>query len=165
MFQLLDWHNFWLDQTIGMKVRSIDVCLKTLQIYGKWKTAIWAQLCKLSFSTIIHPGYFILKQHLLRKAQNSLCPLFILYSRVDFCSCVCWSWHFSPDKSRSRLSTFLSNLSVSDRKLRISLKPVSLRSPKSAAISTVRFWWAIFSQNDAKSSISWPSSTPTAFAS
>ena len=88
-----------------------------------------------------------------------------VYSRVDLCSCVCWSWHFSPDESHSRPSTISSILSVFDRKFRSSLKPLSLSSPKSAAIKTVRFWWVIFSKHDANSSIRWLSSTPTAFAS
>ena len=88
-----------------------------------------------------------------------------VYSRVDLCSCVCWSWYFSPDESHSRPSTISSILSVFDRKFRSSLKPLSLSSPKSAAIKTVRFWWVIFSKHDANSSIRWLSSTPTAFAS
>ena len=146
-----------------MKIRSIDVCLKTLQIYGKSKTAIWAELCKGSFPAIIHRGYSILNKDLLRKIQIFFADY--VYSRVDLCSCVCWSWHFSPDESHSQPSTILSILSVFDRRFRISLKPLSLWSPKSAAIKTVRFWWVIFAQHDANSSLSWLSSTPTAFAS
>ncbi len=146
-----------------MKIRSIDVCLKTLQIYGKSENAIWAELCKRSFSAIIHRGYSILNKHLLRKTQNFFAHY--VYSRVDLCSCVCWSWHFSPDESHSRPSTISSILSVFDRQFRSSLKPLSLSSPKSAAIKTVRFWWVIFSKHDANSSIRWLSSTPTAFAS
>ena len=146
-----------------MKIRSIDVCLKTLQIYGKSKTAIWAELFKGTFSAIIHCGYSILNKHLLRKTWNFFSHY--VYSRVDLCSCVCWCWHFSAEENHSRPWTILYILFVFDRRFKISLKPLSLRSSKSAAIKTVQFWGVIFSQHNANSSISWLSSTPTAFAS
>ena len=152
-----------MDQTTGMKLRSIDVSLKTLQIYGKSKTAIWAESYKRSFSAIIHRGYSMLNKHLLRKTQNFFCPLCIFKGRSLFLRLL--KLAFSPDESHSRPSTILSILSVFDRRFTISLKPLSLWSPKSTAISTVRFWWVIFSQHDANSTISWLSSTPTAFAS
>ena len=125
-----------------MKIRSTDVCLKMPQAYGKSKTAIWAELCKRSFSAIIHRCYSILNKHLLRKTQNFFTHH--VYSRVDLCSCVCWSWNFSPDESHSRPSTISSILSVFDRKFRISLKPLNLWSPKSAAIKTAILMGRIF---------------------
>ena len=49
----------------------LNWCLsENIAIHGNWKTAIWAQLWKRSFSTKIHRGYSILKKHLLRNAQN-----------------------------------------------------------------------------------------------
>ena len=142
------------------------------QLMSVWKhcgfmtseTGIWAQLWKRSFSTIIDRGSPILKKHLLRKTQLFLTTMYIVL-RLDLCSCVRWCWNFSTYESHSRPSTIQSILSVFDRRFRISLKPLSFWSPKNAAIKTVQFWWAIFSQNYAKWSISWLSSTPTAFPS
>ena len=54
-------------------------------------------------------------------------------------------------------------LSVFDRSFSISLKTFNLCSLKSAALKAMRFWLAVFWQNDAKSLESWPSSTPTSF--
>ena len=67
-----------------------------------------------------------------------------VYSRVDLFSCVCWSWLFLPDESHSGSSTVSSILSVFDRKFRISLKPLSLWSPKKAAINTAILMGRIF---------------------
>ena len=41
-------------------------------------------------SSINHLDYFVLKKHLLRKEKTSLCPLCIIYSKVNLCFCVCW---------------------------------------------------------------------------
>ena len=67
---------FWLNQTIGMKICSIVVCLKTLQIYGNWETAIYAQLWKEICSTLIHLVYSVPMKHLLHKRQNLSLPTF-----------------------------------------------------------------------------------------
>ena len=96
------WRNFWLDHTTGMKIRSIDVCLETFQIWGFWKIAIWAKMWKQIFPTVVHLDYSALKKNLLHKTQDFLCPQCILYSKVDVSSWHCWSWQFSSDKSHKR---------------------------------------------------------------
>ena len=60
---------FSLNQIIGKKICSIDVCLKTLQLYGNSKTAIYAQLWKQRCSTLNHFVYSVLMKHLLHKRQ------------------------------------------------------------------------------------------------
>ena len=92
-----------------MKIRSIDVCLKTLQIYGKSKTAIWAELCKGSFSAIIHRGYYILNKHLLRKIQNFFCRLCIFKGRSLFLRLLKLAF-FARRKSQSAFNNFIYSL-------------------------------------------------------
>ena len=96
----------WLDQTIGLKIRSIDVCLKTLQVYGMSKTAISAELCKRSFSAIIHRCYSILNKHLLRKTQNFFCPPCIIKGRSLFLRLLKLAF-FARRKSQSAFNNFV----------------------------------------------------------
>ena len=92
-----------------MKIRSTDVCLKTLQIYGKSKTAIWAELCKRSFSAINHRGYSILNKHLLRKTQNFFCPLCIFKGRSLFLRLLKLAF-FARRRSQSAFNNFIYSL-------------------------------------------------------
>ena len=104
----LTWF-IWLDQTIGMKIRSIDVFLKTLQAYGKSKTAIWAELCKRSFSAIIHRCYSMLNKHLLRETHNFFCPPCIFKGRSLFLRLLKLAF-FAKRKSQSAFNNFIYSL-------------------------------------------------------
>ena len=75
---------------------------------------------------------------------NISLSIFILYSKVDLCSCVSRRLHIEPDKKHTAFSS--SNLSGFDGRLSIYLMSFSLRSLQSAAIKTMPIWPAIFPQ-------------------
>ena len=135
-FQLVDWRNFWLEQTVRMKTSSFDVCQKTLQIYGKWKTRNCAQMWEQRSSTTFHLEYFVLKKHLLHKEKIvSLSTtyidfkgksLFLRLLKVELFD----RQHFLTAPNRPTIS-------ASDRRIRILLEPLSLWWLSGAAMETM----------------------------
>ena len=104
-FQLLDWHKFdWnkpLEWRLAQLIPSENIAaswrMKTSTLSPVVEKRVFQTSSSLIFST---PRNTYIK-------QNIFCPLSILYSKVDLCSNVCWSWHTLPDKRHKRHSIFL----------------------------------------------------------
>ena len=134
-----------LNQTIGMKNHSIDVCPKTTQKYGNWKTANCAQLWKQRPSTLYHIVCSVLKKHLLQKARNLSLPtlynlfklrsLFLLLLKVAF---------FARQKSQTAINNSI--FCIFAKRFKISWKAINSWSPKFTAIKTMPFLSAILSK-------------------